>query len=428
MQRQFELPTAGLAVPHPKYQCNFEVMSLQPTIVNYPWKVASQLLVLPLELRLKIYLFYFAFITVRFGDPHPASATAPLIYRPNHDSLAILRTCRQIYYEAGGLFPGSVLISFDNPDNSVYHLTQLPFHALSRIRHVELDLVSFKALSSSRSGYAVAYRFNLIPCLQLDTLTIFGMGLCCDIVEGFVKFGEGWKELRFVVSSLRTEEFRDIMVMAIGDSRQLGQPTVTWKEMMLRRDGNESGASVSLYCTTQPWKRNSVLSPSTRRLVSSVNLQDLVPKKEMDEIIVVLKRGEATSLSAQHDIAKETMQEAISEHGSREGLSLRTAIAWLGEYDRLIPMSNQFQNSSRKGGAAAPVTSDSLAAESVRANGKSGENRDSQPLGVQGSHCTFANTDTSSASQLRAAPDAEAHLVEAEWSGREPETRSQKET
>lgn len=90
-------------------------------------------------------------------------------------------------------------------------------------------------------------------------------------------------------------------------------------------------------------------------------------------------------------------------------------------------MSNQFQNSSRKGGAA-PVTSESLAAESVRANGKSGENRDSQPLGVQGSHCTFANTDTSSASQLRAAPDAEAHLVEAEWSGREPETRSQKET
>ncbi|KAK2855682.1 hypothetical protein FQN49_004953 [Arthroderma sp. PD_2] len=89
-------------------------------------------------------------------------------------------------------------------------------------------------------------------------------------------------------------------------------------------------------------------------------------------------------------------------------------------------MSNSSRhNNPMKDEAAGPIASDSLAAESVRAGGKFGDNKGGQPSGVKGSHSTLANTDTSSASKLQAAPDAEARLAEAEWGEGRPQTRSQ---
>ena len=53
------------------------------------------------------------------------------------------------------------------------------------------------------------------------------------------------------------------------------------------------------------------------------------------------------------------------------------------------------------------VTSDSLAAESVRSGGDFAENRGSEPLKVKGSNSTLANDDTSAATTLPPARDAE---------------------
>lgn len=66
-----------------------------------------------------------------------------------------------------------------------------------------------------------------------------------------------------------------------------------------------------------------------------------------------------------------------------------------------------------------PIASDSLAADSSRSGGAFSENRDSKPLGVTGSHSTFANEDTSSATRLAPAPDAEARKARDDW-GDEP--------
>lgn len=57
---------------------------------------------------------------------------------------------------------------------------------------------------------------------------------------------------------------------------------------------------------------------------------------------------------------------------------------------------------------AGTVASDSLAADSTRAGGGFSDNRGSEPQGVSGSNSTFANTNTSGATTLDAAPDAEA--------------------
>jgi hypothetical protein len=61
---------------------------------------------------------------------------------------------------------------------------------------------------------------------------------------------------------------------------------------------------------------------------------------------------------------------------------------------------------------AGAVASDSLAAESTRAGGGFSENRNSEPQGVKGSNSTFANENTSGATRLDPAPDAEARLAQ----------------
>ncbi|MCJ1414170.1 hypothetical protein MMC32_000495 [Xylographa parallela] len=56
---------------------------------------------------------------------------------------------------------------------------------------------------------------------------------------------------------------------------------------------------------------------------------------------------------------------------------------------------------------AGAVASDSLAAESVNSGGDFAQNRGSEPLKVKGSNSTFANEDTSAATTLPPASDAE---------------------
>ncbi|KAF7947108.1 uncharacterized protein EAE97_004357 [Botrytis byssoidea] len=67
-----------------------------------------------------------------------------------------------------------------------------------------------------------------------------------------------------------------------------------------------------------------------------------------------------------------------------------------------------------KEGAGA-IASDSLAAESTRAGGDFAKNRDGEPLGVAGANSTFANTNTSGATRLDPASDAEARMATEDW-------------
>jgi len=61
------------------------------------------------------------------------------------------------------------------------------------------------------------------------------------------------------------------------------------------------------------------------------------------------------------------------------------------------------------------VASDSLAAESTRSGGGFSSNPNSTPLGVSGSNSTFANTNTSGATRLDPASDAETRMAQEDW-------------
>ncbi|KAK2625689.1 hypothetical protein QTJ16_005001 [Diplocarpon rosae] len=64
--------------------------------------------------------------------------------------------------------------------------------------------------------------------------------------------------------------------------------------------------------------------------------------------------------------------------------------------------------------SAGAIASDSLAAESTRADAGFAENRNSEPQGVSDSNSTFANENTSGATRLDPASDAEARMAEAD--------------
>ncbi|KAG5204512.1 hypothetical protein GTR04_5592 [Trichophyton interdigitale] len=308
----------------------------QPVVFTHARKHVSMLLALPLELRLKIYMFYFMSVTIYLGDPRPAGFFFTERYGPKYDPLAILRTCRQIFREAGSLFLGNVIISTDHPDYSVCHFNRLSLQLRSRIRHVELRLASFIWLLSEIPESSIAYRFNLIPGLRLDTLTICGTKSCYDLVDGFVKFGNGWKELRILVPSLNVDAFKQVVAMAAPDAMETQRPAVTWQSLIEKRDGTDSNASVSLYCTTQPWIRNSVLDLSTRELVSSTNLPDLALKKEIGELLFIVKRGEGATYAVQHHTARAAVQELASQREKSEDPSLKEAIECMREFDPIL--------------------------------------------------------------------------------------------
>ncbi|KAL8919298.1 MAG: hypothetical protein Q9208_006863 [Pyrenodesmia sp. 3 TL-2023] len=65
--------------------------------------------------------------------------------------------------------------------------------------------------------------------------------------------------------------------------------------------------------------------------------------------------------------------------------------------------------------SAGPIASDSLAAESTRANGAFASNRNAAPQSVSGSASTFNNTDTSGAVTLDPASDAAEREAKAAW-------------
>jgi hypothetical protein len=148
---------------------------------------------------------------------------------------------------------------------------------------------------------------KLLYHLRVDTLTILGAYRPSDAyhtLSNFIAHGNGWKELRFVAPAstmlgypLGTDhDFRKY--------QREPQPS-TWEAQLLARDGQGSGASVTIYRSTVANKPGSVLDPRTRERFEQApwdkELEDSYGHwEEQDltrgtgaekELLVVLKRG-----------------------------------------------------------------------------------------------------------------------------------------
>jgi hypothetical protein len=272
---------------------------------------------IPRELRDKIYSCLFASTRITFGKRN-TSRIATKAMKPAPNALAILRTCRQINQEAGPLWLGHVLFSFENPEDLLDKLSTLPSTTLSQIRHVR---TSGRPLVLQPSGddddvyYRLVWALKLLPGLRLDKLTVLGPSggeVAYDTLEGLIKYGNGWRELHFITPNSTMLGFAKMDMFMADPYWRKPQPS-TWDEILRQRDGANSGASITVYRSTQSDTPGTVSNPCTRQIfeqkLSSPEDQEkfgVTEDKELlggegkgKELLVIVKRGRAANIAEQ---------------------------------------------------------------------------------------------------------------------------------
>lgn len=229
--------------------------------------------------------------------------------KPAPNSLAILRTCRQINQEAKALWLGLVLFSFEKVEAMLDKLSTLPLTTISEIRQVRVGgrpLILQPIDYDDDVFYRLVWALKLLPGLRLDKLTVLGSSsgvIAYDTLGGLINYGNGWSELHFITPNSEMLGFAKLDMLLADPYWRKPQPS-TWNDILLRRDGPNSGASVTIYRSTQSNSPGAVVNPRTRQLFEQKstlqNLADfgvaedrvlLSESEASKELLVVVKRG-----------------------------------------------------------------------------------------------------------------------------------------
>lgn len=273
---------------------------------------------LPGELRNAIYDYLFSSTRIVTGDCCKSPDNWEPIDRSCY-SLSILRTCSAIYRETKDLWIDQVTFVFANTEDMLDRLAPLPPSTISQIRHACVGGRTLPLCSSSTHpghDYKVTWALKLIPDLRLDTLTVLDENEpvdCYATINGLIWYGNGWKELRYITPRSAMLGYgyypRDKWpVFGEGYLRQ-SQPG-GWNKTIKRRDGDTSGASVTIYQSTKPNVPGATLKENTRRIVEQPPFVPGYPgaflleedRKFLNdgeigkEILVVVKRGQQAKI------------------------------------------------------------------------------------------------------------------------------------
>lgn len=272
----------------------------------------SPLLQLPGELRNQIYNCLFASTRLTFGERNTGPITRKIM-RPAINSLAILRVCRQINQEARSLWLGEILFSFEVVKNLLDKFSTLPSSTLSQIRNVRTGghpLMLQPIGGDDDVFYKLAWALKLLPGMNLDNLTVLGSSggaIAYDALGGLIKHGNGWRELHFITANSEMLGFAKVRTFMAGPCWRKPQPS-TWNDILLRRDGANSGASVTIYRSTQSHSPGTVIDPRTRQI-----FEQKVPSPKDLEIFGV---AEDKQLLAEDEIGKELLVVVKRGHGA----------------------------------------------------------------------------------------------------------------
>ncbi|EED17403.1 conserved hypothetical protein [Talaromyces stipitatus ATCC 10500] len=267
---------------------------------------SCMLLRLPGEIRNLIYSHLFTSTRLTFGERSTSRVSAKRM-KPAPNSLAILRTCSLVKQEAGGLWLGQVLFNFENPEDMLDKLSELPSTTLSQIRYIRVG-------DDDDVYYRLVWVLKLLPDLCLDTLSVLGMSngdIAYDTLSGLVKYGNGWKELRYITPNSEMLGFKRLDLFMADPYWRQPQPS-TWNDILIQRDGLDSRASVTIYRSTQSGTPGAVLKPETRQLFeqkpSTEDLEMFGVEEDKQllgmnergkELLVVVRRGYQADISEQ---------------------------------------------------------------------------------------------------------------------------------
>ena len=266
-------------------------------------------------MRDDIYKCLFSSTRLTFGERTTGRISRKTMLSAPH-ALAILRVCRQVHDEIEALWLGLILFSFEHVEAMLDEFSPLSPNVLSRIRHVRTSgqtlMLSFEG--RYRDSYLrLGSVLKLLPDLRLDRLTVLaspGSEVAYETLGGLIEHGSGWRELRFVTQD------SEMLGFAVSDKEDpyLRKPQPGfWNEIIVQRDGRQSGASVTIYRSTKLNTPCSVLCPQTRQTFQQTPagveviekfglVEDGVIMRDSEkgkELLVVVKRGRGGDLSTQ---------------------------------------------------------------------------------------------------------------------------------
>ena len=218
-----------------------------------PSMEAPNLLTIPVELRELIYQLLFSSYTIRHGFKHPSG---PGNQSQSNNRIALLLTCRQVFFEGWRHLPLNCTIHFRGTENLLDTLLSVDQSVVTRIRHVRVRAFPFPLYASGRADYYPTYyaanALTLLPGLCLDTLVVedcwhgFGMGdgwrdvTTYFDIETLVK-SDAWKELTYITPCT------DFIASGYDHRRKrLAQPE-SWDALIKEKDGGKFGAEVKMY-------------------------------------------------------------------------------------------------------------------------------------------------------------------------------------
>lgn len=84
---------------------------------------------------------------------------------------SILRTCRQLYSEAGPLLAPNILLEFSSTSTMLDTLTTLPPSIIENLRHMRLESDPFPLCRDDNRGYTTFNWAHTLPCSQAYSST-----------------------------------------------------------------------------------------------------------------------------------------------------------------------------------------------------------------------------------------------------------------
>ena len=273
-------------------------------------QTASPLCQIPRELRDQILICLLTSTRISFGKGRTSRMKSKHT-RPAPRALAILRTCRLIHEETKFLWLPHVSFHFERPEDLLDKLSPLHPTTLSQIRYLCTGgaTLMLQPIGDDDDDvyYRLAYTLKLLPGLSLNTLTVLGPSqgpIAYDTLDGLIEYGNGWRELHFITPNSSMLSFKKIDIFMAIQYWRKPQPA-SWNENLARRDGEESGSSVTIYRATQ-LRQGSVLDNRTRQIfeqkaVENFGVEDDKELSALDEdgkeLLVVVKRGQTTNIT-----------------------------------------------------------------------------------------------------------------------------------
>jgi hypothetical protein len=171
---------------------------------------------------------------------------------PAAHSLALLRSCRQVFEETNYLWLGRLRFNFECVESLLDKLSAIPASTLSQIRHLRARdrTLIMSHLEAEEVLHGLPWALKLLPSLRLDTLTVLGSPYPYDLrnyttVNDFIEHGNGWKGLHYISPDPTMLGFKKTGMN--GDTHEWRRPQPsTCKKMLLSRDGTDSQVTVTI--------------------------------------------------------------------------------------------------------------------------------------------------------------------------------------